>query len=151
MKFTGYVKSGPGASHYTVNLNGHIIPLCQGIIYEQVSGIVIKDSTKRIHTYAWGYIGDDPAILAITLLYLALGGKWDGDFTDRSMFAMPTDLTSRCIDVIKMKAYCEDVPGLIKATYQAFTKEVISELPDTWDLTADEILQWLKKKDGKCS
>jgi uncharacterized protein DUF6166 len=95
--------------------------------------------------FSWGYAGSGPADLARSLLIDALGdaarcatceGTRKVEVPAESAFAAPATCWA-----------CTDGWGpLVEQTYQTFKFAVVSEWGDSWAITRDEILLWLRRQ-----
>lgn len=92
-------------------------------------------------TYAWGYYGRGPQILAVAILGV-YGNLHDTE--DRATDSMLA-ATTHGMPPKPKDAVCLGVP-FVRDNYKAFASEVIAKLPDKWTLTKDDIDEWVKSR-----
>lgn len=148
-QFSGSVVHGAGASHYQVRWDGSRVPLCHTPLFDACDVEFLPDNLASVtfeerqvsmnkKSYAWGYEGNGPALLAITLLGLYGARGWMS--STASHFAEPRP---------KRRGTLEEQAAFVKQHHKAFTSEVIANLPDNWTMTMDDIDKWVKGKDKK--
>lgn len=91
---------------------------------------------RKYDTLAWGYDGEGPELLAITMLASALYPQWESSWVAIGSYG------SRHYSPWKHPAR-----DLILKHYRAFTEEIVANLPDSWTMTSDDVLAWLEKKE----
>lgn len=127
--FTGRIVNGKERDYfyYDFDVCCHgVKKSCGGWSQELISGEPGHGSDGD--TLAWGYDGDSPRLLSVNMLATTLHPEW---------LLFPN----------YFNAYCHKDRALILKRYRAFAKEVVANLPDSWTMTSDEVLAWLKKKE----
>lgn len=128
--FTGRIVNGKEREYFyydfDVNCKG-VTKSCGGWSQELISGKPGHSSSEG-DTLAWGYNGNSPRLLAVNMLATALHPEWLNypNYYD---------------------AFRHKDRALILKRYRAFTREVVANLPDSWIMTSDEVLAWLKSKE----
>lgn len=161
MKFIGGINKANSSSFYNVKLDDFRFSMCWGKLYEECLGIECtrENFADNNLTFAWGYDGLEVDLLSVTMLSVAMGAPYDPknlrDREEEILTASITHLTRILLGNIvhgnyylehKPPQYCNDIVPEIKKLYRDFTVEVLANLPDTWELTTGEILQWIKTK-----
>lgn len=88
-------------------------------------------------SYAWGYEGHGPALLAVVLLA----------FYGAQGHILPTLGHLHDAPDPKREGTYNSQVAFVKEHYQAFTSEVIANLPDNWTMTMEDIDKWVKEKE----
>lgn len=164
MKFNGKFRSGMTRDFYSVMLNDRYFPLCYGTMYKYVGLPDLTCESFGTHHFAWGYDGEGPQLLGATMLAVAMGIDFDPEQFLIRGDSVPIASVSHLVSDINGKScngkgyldhkpppYCANIPLKVKGLYKNFTSEVIANFSDTWELTTDEILQWIKSKEKQCS
>lgn len=164
MKFSGKIVEGSSGGVYSyVSVDGLRFPLCYGTLYERV-GLprLTVDSLygNKRYEFAWGYDGLSPQFLAATMLAVAMGigfcpkqFEFDGESVPVASIAhLGGDTRSKFGSIYlanKPPPYCKNIPLKVKQLYKQFTSEVVANFGDTWEITSEEILQWIKEKESQ--
>lgn len=78
---------------------------------------------------SWGYEGRGADLLGVNMLANSLKEDW--------------------LDYDNLKyVHIHPKRDLILKRYKQFAQEIVAHLPDEWTMTSDEVLAWLKKKEG---
>lgn len=150
MKFSGKRVNGLRKYHNEFFVNNCRMPLCQGVLYEKVGCVRIDQYTKGDHSYDWGYDGTDPQLMAITLMAISLGAPNDDAYGKRTLAAFCDWYGNGLGDYEEKKLPTrKGWFSTIKDLYKQFTSEVVANFGDTWEITSEEILQWIKEKESQ--
>lgn len=130
--FTGEIINGEGTEYFEYGFDAGADGQrsCGGWSQELITGKKGHEFTGD--TLAWGYDGNSSRLLAINILTTALDPDW------------------LCFPNYNDACRHKD-RALILKHYIAFTKEIVANLPDSWTMTSDEVLAWIKAKEDKCS
>lgn len=120
--------SGYFQYHWTPDLTYGDYKLgCSGWSEELLEGRQVDHRNEGRDVLTWGYASRSSDLLSISLLATSLKPTWILDHV--------------------WHCYRHPERDLILKHYRAFTEEIVANLPDSWTMTSDEVLAWLKKKE----
>lgn len=138
--FSGTIDKSKRTWNYEVQVRGlHWDTMCNSLhitnhdppVAILCSGVANKLSSPycygNIETIAWGYIGKGPELLAVSLLTYSLGVR---------------SYNSNLVVYLYSSSFTADARKHVKA----FTKDIVSKLPDSWKMSAAEVLAWVDKQ-----
>lgn len=125
--FSGVIELGQSTNYYWTDK----LESCAGFALDLIVGHA--ELHEHNNGFGWGYDGDCADLLSVALLASSLYPGWQVEWENEDGL---------------FEAWRHPDRDRILKHYRAFTEEIVAHLPDEWTMTSDEVLAWLKKKEG---
>lgn len=139
MKFVG---DSNGGTYFSCRLNHEkrdVGKICADVCYSVLAGERYQNLLKVV---AWGYDGKSPDLLSVGVLSITLGGfTSEMGFNCKVCWRYYSKNGDRLLPTPRYKLRFRD---RVLKLYRKFTQQVVSKLPDNWEMTTAEIKAWIK-------